>query len=243
MMTARSFAVCALGALFLAGGAEAQDLLVAHPLGATGVAHYRDFALKSDLATVSAAAGVASSGAKLVHQRPALLQDLEFRPSRWIAGSISSSTDPVERIVFSFYNDQLFRVGVEYASDRTEGMTVADMVEAISAVYGAPGKRIGAPVRAGSGIEDGSGSPVARWEDAGASIVLYDAWMSSSERFRLVVTDPGLDRLARKATVDAGRLDAQEGPQREIARQKKERDDLRANAAKSRVVNKGVFRP
>ena len=86
------------------------------------------------------------------------------------------------------------------------------------------------------------GSPVARWGDAGHTIVLYRSAMSG-DTFRLVVTDSGLDRLARKATVAAARLDEQEAPQREIARQKKERDDGRANAAKSRVFNKGVFRP
>jgi hypothetical protein len=45
---------------------------------------------------------------------------------------MSISTDPVERIVFSFCNDQLFRVAIDYGHDRTEGMTDADMVEAIS---------------------------------------------------------------------------------------------------------------
>jgi hypothetical protein len=32
---------------------------------------------------------VAASEAKSIHLRPALLQDLEWRPSRWIAGSTS----------------------------------------------------------------------------------------------------------------------------------------------------------
>jgi len=57
------------------------------------------------------------------------------------------------------------------------------------------------------------------------------------------VTETRLDELARKAETQALRLDDQEAPRREIARQKKERDDGRTAAAKARVANKGVFRP
>jgi hypothetical protein len=57
------------------------------------------------------------------------------------------------------------------------------------------------------------------------------------------VTTSALDDLARKAAIQATRLDAQDAPRREIVRQKKERDDSRAAAEKARVVNKAVFRP
>ena len=112
MMYARTLAIGAVGMVFLAHGLDGQ-----------GLAQYRNFALGSDLAAVSTLAGVASSEAKLIHQRPAVLQDLEWRPSRWNVGSTSASTDPVEQVVFSFYNNQLFRVVVDYGHDRTEGMT------------------------------------------------------------------------------------------------------------------------
>jgi hypothetical protein len=61
--------------------------------------------------------------------------------------------------------------------------------------------------------------------------------------FRLIVTETRLGELARKAEAQALRLDDQEAPRREIARQQKERDDGRAAAAKARVANKGMFRP
>jgi hypothetical protein len=57
------------------------------------------------------------------------------------------------------------------------------------------------------------------------------------------VTEPALDTLARKAAIQATRLDEQDAPRREIARQKKERDDGRAAAEKARVANKESFRP
>ena len=229
-MHARTLAICAFGIVFSAVGLEGQ-----------GLSQYRNFELGSDLASVATLAGVASSDAKTIHQRPAVLQDLEWRPARWNVGSTAASTDPVEQIVFSFYNDQLFRAVVDYAHDRTEGMTDADMIEANSATYGTPVKRI-AGTRVASPVEVESGLAVARWGVDGRAVVLYRT-SSYREVFRLIVTDPALDDLARKATTQAVRLDAQEAPNREITRLKKERDDGRAAAEKARVANKAVFRP
>jgi hypothetical protein len=151
-----------------------------------------------------------------------------------------------DQIVFSFYNDQLFRVVVDYAHDRTEGMTDADTIEAISAGDGCAAEPDGSrrpPERVvASQLEVESGSPVARWGDAGHAVVLYRT-SSYREVFRLIVTEPALDALARKATTQAMRLDEIDAPRREIARQKKERDDGRAAAEKVRIANKGAFRP
>ena len=61
--------------------------------------------------------------------------------------------------------------------------------------------------------------------------------------FRLIVTEPALDALAQKAAVQARRLDEQEAPQRAIAKQKKEQEDVRAAADKARAANKDAFRP
>jgi hypothetical protein len=214
-----------------------------HGLAAEDLLRYRNFELGSDVASVSTAAGVAASDAKTIHQRPAVLQALEYRPSRWAAGSSAPSTDPVEQIAFSFYNDQLFRIVVDYGQNRTEGMTAADMIEAISTVYGPRLPQTSrAPARAPTRLDSESGSPVARWGDTQHAIVLYQ---TSSYRpgYRLVVTDVGRDGLARAAETQALRLDEQEAPQRELARQQKERDDGRAAAAKARDVNTDVFRP
>ena len=148
----------------------------------------------------------------------------------------------MEQILFSFYNDQLFRVVVDYGHGRTEGMTNDDMIAAISGEYGTPlAKRPGA-VRAPSRVEIESGAAVARWGDAEHAVVLYRS-SSYREAFRLIVTEPVLDDLARKAAVESVRLDDQEAPSRELARQKKERDEGLAAAEKARAANKGGFRP
>lgn len=230
MMNARIVASCGFAAVLLTQGIEGQ------------VREYRDFALKSDLASVSSLAGVSPGDAKVIHLRPAVMHDLEWRPSRWILDSSKASTDPVEQMVFSFYNDQLFRIVVDYGPDRTEGMTSADMIEAISSVYGAPATRTAPAVRTASRVEIESGSPVARWGDAGVRVVLYRG-SSYRQTFRLIVTEPALADLARKAEIQAARLDDQEAPGREVARQKKERDDGQAASEKARAANKSVFRP
>jgi hypothetical protein len=97
-------------------------------------------------------------------------------------------------------------------------------------------------VRVQSQIESESGAPVARWGDREHAVVLYRT-SPYREAFRLIVTDLAVADLDRKSAVEALRLDKQEAPRREIARQKKERDDARAAAEKARRANKGLFKP
>jgi hypothetical protein len=231
MMRARTLVICAFGIVFSIHGIEGQSLL-----------QYRNFTLGSNLTTISSATGMPASQATTVHQRPVLLQDLEWRPSRWIPGATEASTDPVEQIVFSFYDDQLFQIVVDYRPERTEGMTDADVIDAISAVYGATIKRAPGARQAASRVAIGSGTSIARWASVGHEVVLYRT-SSYRQEFRLTVTNPSLDSLAQKAAAQALRLDEQEAPQRELARQKKERDDGRAAADKARIANKDAFRP
>lgn len=231
MSNLRTLAVCAVGVV-----------LSSHALEGQGHAQYRDFQLGASLASVSTLSGVASSEATVIHQRPAILQDLEWRPWRWVSGSTAGQTDPVQQIVFSFYNDQLFRMVIDYDRQRTDGLTDRDMIEAMSEVYGAPLKSgLKNTPAAAVQIQTESRIPVARWGDADYSVVLYRSPYASE--FTMIVTSPGLDRLARTANAQSLRLDAREAPQREIARQKKEVEDTRASQEKARVANKAAFRP
>ena len=221
----------------------AVGLVLSAPVfGAPDLSAYRNFQLGSDVARVCAAGGIAATDVKTRHQRPAVLQDIEWRPSRWVSGSVTPSTDPVEQILFSFYNDQLFRVVVDYSHERTEGMTRGDLIEGISAVYGAARPRTaGASRRAPSPLEAESGVVLARWGDGEHTVVLYET-SAYGTAFRLIVTDSRLEALARTAEAQAQRLDDREAPQREAARQQEERDTARAAAVKARAANKRVFR-
>lgn len=222
-------------------------VLATQPLQAQSRPQYRDFELGADLQTVASVAKVAASEARTVHQRPSLIQELKWRPPYFLSGSTQSPADPVQQIVFSFYNDQLSRMVVDYDRDRTAGMSEADIIEAIATAYGPALKP---PVRNAravpSQLEEESGMPVARWGDADYAVVLYrsaDFYQPASSRFRIIVTSPRLEALARSAGAQASRLDEREAPQREIARQKKEAEDSRAAQEKARVANKAAFRP
>jgi hypothetical protein len=188
-----------------------------------------------------------AADAKLIHQRPAVIQELEWRPAYFLNGSTALQNDPVRQILFSFYDDHLSRMVIDYDRDRTAGLTAADMIAAISTAYGpalaVPAKK-SAPT---SQTEQESGTPIARWGDADYAVVLYRTadifGTASAARFRLIVASPRLDALARTADAQAIRLDEREAPQREIAREKKEAEDTRASQEKARAANKAVFRP
>ena len=231
MIKTRTLAIGALGLV-----------LSTHSLQGQGRPQYRDFQLGGNLPSVSALAGVAASGAKTIHLRPAVIQELEWRPPYSLSGSTSPQNDPVRQIVFSFYNDLLSKMVVDYDHDRTAGMTDADLIEAISTAYGPALKPAAKKARSVvSQLEEESGTSVARWGDPDYSVVLYRSSYASG--FRIIVTSLRLDALARSADKQAIRLDEREAPQREIARQKKEKEDTRLSQEKARIANKAGFRP
>ena len=203
---------------------------------------YRDFILGAGLASVSAQVNATASDATIVHQRPALMQDLKWRQPYFVAGSSEAQTDPVGQIRFSFYNDQLFRLVIDYDPQRTKGMTDADMIHALSEPYGpaAKARPKGAQPLA-SRIDAESGPPISRWETDEYSVALFRS--SFGEGFQVVVTSTALDALARTAAAQAIRMDQREAPQRAIAQQKKDAEDARLSQEETRATNKAVFRP
>jgi hypothetical protein len=143
-------------------------------LGAQDLARYRGFELGSEVAAVSAVTGVAVSEVKIVHHRPALIQELTWRPRYGAPRPAALDTESVEKMVFGFYDDQLFRVTVDYDRERTEGLTEADMIEAVSATYGSRvTPAISRSRAAPSKNEDDLGAPIARWESVDHSVMLY----------------------------------------------------------------------
>jgi hypothetical protein len=225
-------------------GAAVGVVLASTSLNGQGPSGYRDFPLGSGLPSVLALTQMAPSRTKMIHERPAVMQELEWRLPHYGTGAVPL-TDPVREILFSFYDDQLFRMVIDYDPDRTAGMTDGDVIDGLSIAYGAALKPVKRPA-ASSQLESESGTPVARWGDADSSIVLYRTsalYSTSATRFRVIVASPRLEALARLADAQAIRLDATEAPIVEIARQKKEVADTRAIQEKARVTNKAAFKP
>lgn len=229
MVSSRAVVASMLGVILAGAGLRGQTS-----------GHYREFRLGADIASVSALTGVKASEAKTVRTRPAMLQDLEWQ--RPFSLSDETLVDPVQQITFSFYNDQLFRLVVDYDRERTEGLTDADMIEAISTMYGAPVLSTAKPARAPvPAIDAACGTKVAAWGDDEYTAVLCRASYGSA--LRLAVTSVRLDALAKSAEAQALQLDERDAPQRELARRKREAEEVQASQERARRANKPTFKP
>lgn len=205
---------------------------------AQDLSRYRAYVLESSLDSVVAASGARAADARTLHERPAMIQELEWRAP--YVDSRKTAADPVRKITFTFYNDALYQVVVDYDRDRTEGLTDSDIVEALSTAYGAPIPastitRTSPPVAT---FPDSV--VVARWESAGSLLTLVRG--SYSGEFQLMLVSKPLSARARTAAREAVRVDAIEAPRREAAQRKREADDASAARNKRRIANKAAFR-
>jgi hypothetical protein len=206
-------------------------------LAADSLSKYRNFEFGADLPTVSKLMGANPSEAKVIHSRPALIQELEWRPQ---AIGPSSKVESVEGVSFGFYNGLLFRIAVKYDRYATEGLTAGDLVEAISAMYGPPVKlpQAATPGKDSYGEQE---ELVARWEDPEYRFDLLR--VSYGPAYTLVGTRRNLEVPAQTANAEAIRLDNLEAPQRDAERVAKEQGAKAATLEKARRINKAKFRP
>jgi hypothetical protein len=205
-------------------------------LSAGDLSSYRGFQFGMTLAAGAKQAGSIASAARVIHQHPALIQELDWRPGSPLD---SAKADPLQDGILSFYNGQLSRILVIYDRYKVEGMTVADMVKAMSATYGIASEP-GADIAYHSNY--GETAPVlARWEDAENSYNLIQTGNHSS--FAMILYSKRLDALAQAANVESARLDALDAPQKALALEKLRDDEDRARLAKTRSVNLPNFRP
>jgi len=218
---------------------EAAPAALPALVNAQDLSRYREFQFGMNLPTIAKMAGLEASEAKVIHQRPAVLQELNWRPLSSFSSSIQP--DPMGAVLFSFYNGQLFRMVVNYDRYKTEGLTTEDVVEAISARYGTATRPAAEITFPSSQVYDDSEVVIARWEDAQYSFNLFRS--SYEPTFGMIAFSKPLDALARAAVAEAIRLDEQEAPQREIERQKEQDTKDRAEDAKARRANKPNFRP
>ncbi len=173
--------------------------------------------------------------AKVIHGRPALVQELNWWPPNLPGTSFQSDT--VEQILFSFYNGELYKISVTYDQTSTEGLTAEDMVKSISAKYGPATNVVLETDSAKNNRYDVRKTAVASWEDAQYSFNLVRS--SFTDHLGLILYSKRVNAEAEVAIVEAAKLDEQEGPQREAERQKKQTDDLET----ARQKNRKIFRP
>jgi hypothetical protein len=229
MISARTLIVAASGLLCLSTTLAAQDL-----------SRYRDFVLGSSVASVAKASGVRPDEIRVIHQRPAMIQEVRWRPRPRYA-EVNAPVDAVREVVFSFYNDQLFLILVDYDRQGTEGLTDADLIDSMKASYGAPALRTTNFATGTRAAETDTDAVIARWTSEDASLTLLRGTYPTS--VRLVMTQNRLQALAQTASADAIQQDAQEAPQREIDRQQRVVEAGRVALDKARTANKASFKP
>ncbi len=216
-------------------------LFVASAMPATAqtgdLSQYRGYKLGADVAAVAKQAGLDPSQARVIQRRPALIQELEWRPQP--AGS-SSRTEPAKDVVFSFYDGALFRIAVNYDRYETEGMTADDLAESISVAYGAAARPT-APAKTELERYGDQEAVLARWQDPDYRFELTRSSYGSS--YKLVGVLKKLEAPVQAAMLEAARLDEKEAPQREAERIARDGETERAKMEKARLVNKPKFRP
>ncbi len=213
-------------------------VLGASMLNAGDFANYRGLQFGMNLSAALKQTGTNPDDVRLIHQRPAVIQEIDWQLPSTIVGA-SANVDPVKEALLCFFNGQLFRIVVTYDRDRVEGMTTEDMVEGISTIYGAS-KRPTTEIDYHSNYGE-MASVLARWEDPEYAYNLVRTGDRSS--FAMVSYSKRLESLARAAIVAAVRLKIEEAPQRELEKEQRREEAERLVLGKARLVNKPNFRP
>jgi hypothetical protein len=224
MKTIRVSIVCLAALLLAAPMLRAQDL-----------SKYRTFSVGTSLVTVLRYTDQKLADVKVIHGRPALIQELTWWPPNLPGTSFRSDT--VEQILFSFYNAELYKISVTYHRASTEGLTAEDMVKSISAKYGPATSAVPEVDSATNDHYEVRQQTVASWEDAQYSINLVRS--SFTNGLELVIYSKRVNAEAEVAIANALKSEEGAGPQREAERQKKVTNDLEV----MRQQNQKSFRP
>jgi hypothetical protein len=203
---------------------------------AQDLSRYRGYVLESNVESVISISGTRAADVKTLHERPAKIQELEWRAPYTRSGT--ELADPVGGATFSFCDDGLYRVVVSYDRDRTHGLTDSDIIGSLIAVYGEPVLKA---ARSRTAATHPDAVVLAQWDSPGASLTLVRSTYSAE--YDLVLISKALSTRAQNAIREAGRLDALEAPRRELEQRKKDVADADAARDKARTTNKPAFRP
>jgi hypothetical protein len=197
-------------------------VLAAPSLLAQDLSKYRGFSLGTSLPSVLKLTDQKPADVKIIHDRPALMQELTWWPVNIY--STKSQAQSVERIVFSFYNGDLYKISISYDRRAIQGLTAEDMIQTMTAMYGLPATRPSEnKLATDDDRSDSKQKIVATWEDP-----LYRTDLvrtSYSEEFGLILFAKARNAEADTANAQAVTLDEQERPQREAAQLKKDDAD------------------
>ena len=93
-------------------------VLGAHPVAAQDLSGYRAYTLESSVAAVATISKTQDSDVRSLHVRPARIQELKWDSPYTLRGA--EGVDPVQDIIFRFYNGALYQLVVTYDRERME---------------------------------------------------------------------------------------------------------------------------
>ena len=197
--------------------AHAQDL-----------SRYRNFSFGMTVADLSKQVDQKPANAAVLHEHPALIQELTWFPPQ--PYSSLRPAEPVDQILFSFYNDALYRMLMTYDSSATKGLTDEDMIRVVSAKYGLATRPVAMVNFPMNPSYKSTEKVIARWEDSQYSLNLFRSY---GDTFAIVMFTKQLDAQAGISIAESVKLEQQEAPQKEAARTKKVAEDLELDRQKN----------
>jgi hypothetical protein len=207
----------------------AMILLSAPVIHGQDLSKYRNFSFGTSLASVSKQVDRQPNDAEVIHHQPGLIQELTWYPPP--PYDPSRPAEPVDKILFSFYNGDLYRVLVTYDSSAIKGLTDEDMMRGVSEKYGVATRPVADVNFPTNPSYRATEKVIARWEDSQYSLNLFRS--SSTHTFAIVMFDKRLDAQAGVSIAESVQLEQQEAPQKEAARVKKETDDVEGDRQKN----------
>ena len=223
----RSAVVCSLTIIVI--------LLSIAQLHSQDLSSYRHFSFGMTVTDISKQIDQTPANAAVLYERPALIQELTWLPPQ--PYSSVRPAEPVDQILFSFYNGALYRMLVTYENSATKGLDDEDMIRVVSAKYGVATRPVAAVVNFPMNPSyKATEKVIARWEDSRYSLNLF---RSSGDTFAIVMFTKQMDGQAGVSIAESLKLDQEEAPQKAAARSKKDADDLEMERQK----NIKTFRP
>jgi hypothetical protein len=204
-------------------------LLSIHQVHAQDLSKYRNFSFGMAVADVSKQIDQKPANAAVLHEHPGLIQELTWWPPQ--PYSSLRPAEPVDQILFSFYNGALYRMLVTYENSATKGLNDEDMIRAVSAKYGVATRPLATVVSFPTNSSyHATEKVIARWEDSQYSLSLF---RSSGDAFAVVMFTKELDAQAGISIAESVKLEQEEAPQKEAARAKKDAVDLELEREKN----------
>ena len=203
-------------------------LLSASLIYAQDLSSYRRFSFGMTVADLSKQIDQKPANAAVLHERPALIQELTWFPPQ--PYSTLRPAEPVDQLLFSFYDGALYRMLVTYENSATKGLTDEDMIRVVSAKYGVATRPVAVVNFPMNPSYKATEKVIARWEDSQYSLNLFRSY---GDTFAIVMFTKQLDAQAGISIAESVKLDQQDAPQKEAARVKKNAEDSEVERQKN----------